>query len=192
MQFNKKAHNIILASQSPRRKELLANLGYHFSQTSKEIDESYPAELNEEDVAEYLSKKKAKAYRQSIAEGDLLITSDTTVCLEGKILGKPENEQQAREMLNNLSGKQHLVISGVCLTSLDKIESFAVTTKVWVKKLSEEEIDHYISVFKPFDKAGGYGIQEWIGYIGVEKIEGSFYNVMGLPVKELYEAIESF
>lgn len=192
LELNPKGYQIILASKSPRRIELLDRLGYTFTQLSKEVDESYPANLEVEKVAEYLSAKKAMAYQDALKEKELLITSDTTVCLENKILGKAKNPVEAREMLLSLSGKKHIVITGVTLKSNQKLISFSVSTEVKMKVLSEEEIEHYINNFKPFDKAGAYGIQEWIGFIGVEEIRGSFYNVMGLPLKELYEAILKF
>lgn len=190
--INTNKWNIILGSQSPRRKQLLEQLGYSFSQIAKETDERFHEEMDITDVAEFLSRKKAKAYENDLTSGQLLITSDTTVCIGEKILNKPKNEAQAKEMLMMLSGKKHQVISGVCLSSTEKTVSFSVSTTVSMKELSPEEINYYIEKFQPFDKAGAYGIQEWIGLIGVEKIEGSFYNVMGLPVKALYEAIEAF
>lgn len=192
MQLNSGAYHIVLASQSPRRRQLLSDLGYNFTQRSKEVDESFPADMEVTKVAEYLSRKKAKAYRNEIKGGELLITSDTTVCINNKILNKPNDAKHAIEMLQELSGEKHHVVSGVCLSSIDKTTSFSVSTTVYMKNLSQNEIEHYVKLYKPFDKAGAYGIQEWIGFIGVEKIEGSFYNVMGLPVKELYEAIKRF
>ncbi|MAC94308.1 MAG: septum formation protein Maf [Flavobacteriales bacterium] len=190
--LNPKNYKLILASKSPRRKELIAHLGYDFEQKSKDTDESYPNNLPLNQVAEYLSKKKAEAFKSELNKGELLITSDTTVLLENQLLEKAAKAKHAKEMLRQLSGKTHEVITGLCLTSLSKQESTSVSTKVYFKTLSETEIDYYINRFQPFDKAGAYGIQEWIGFIGVEKIEGSFYNVMGLPVKELYEMIEAF
>lgn len=190
--LNPKNYKIILASKSPRRKELIAHLGYDFEQKSKDTDESYPSDLPLNQVAEYLSKKKAEAFNGELNEGELIITSDTTVLLENKLLEKAKNASEAKMMLQQLSGKAHEVITGLCLSSLQKQKSTSVSTKVYFKPLSETEIDYYINRFHPFDKAGAYGIQEWIGFIGVEKIEGSFYNVMGLPVKELYEMIEAF
>src|SRR5690554_4051743 len=187
-----KNYKIILALKSPRRKELVAHLGYDFEQISKNTDESYPCDLPLNQVAEYLSKKKAEAFKGELNEGELLITSDTTVLLENKLLEKAINASEAKMMLQQLSGKAHEVITGLCLSSSQKQISTSVSTKVYFKTLSETEIDYYINRFQPFDKAGAYGIQEWIGFIGVEKIEGSFYNVMGLPVKELYEMIEAF
>lgn len=192
LQFNPKGFNIILASQSPRRKQLLSDLGYKFTQTSKDLDESFPSDLPINEVAEYLANKKAKGFKEDLKENDLLITSDTTVCLENEILNKAANPEEAKAMLQKISSKAHEVITGVCLSSVNKSISFSGITKVYFKELSNDEIEFYIEKFKPFDKAGAYGIQEWIGFIGVEKIEGSYFNVMGLPVKLLYEAIENF
>ncbi|KAA3651839.1 MAG: septum formation protein Maf [Bacteroidetes bacterium] len=190
--LNPKNYNLILASQSPRRKQLLADLGYSFTQLSKDLDESFPENMPINKVAEYLACKKADGFKADLKPNDLLITSDTTVCLANEILNKASNEAEAKTMLQKLSGKSHEVITGVCLSSMDKRISFSVSTKVFFKSLSNSEIEYYIQHFKPFDKAGAYGIQEWIGFIGVEKIEGSYFNVMGLPVKELHEAIEQF
>ena len=184
--------NIILASQSPRRKQLLEQLGYTFIQKSKDTDESFSKEMPQREVAEYLSKKKAAAFEAEIQDNDLVITSDTIVLIDNQILGKPDDHKEAFEMISKLSGKNHEVITGVCLKSSHKEVSFSVSTTVFFKKLSDQEILHYIDKYKPFDKAGAYGIQEWIGLIGVDKIEGSFYNVMGFPAKAVYEAIETF
>ncbi len=184
--------NIILASQSPRRKQLLEQLGYTFIQKSKDTDESFSKEMPQREVAEYLSKKKAAAFEAEIQDNDLVITSDTIVLIDNQILGKPDDHKEAFEMISKLSGKNHEVITGVCLKSAHKEVSFSVSTTVFFKKLSDQEILHYIDKYKPFDKAGAYGIQEWIGLIGVDKIEGSFYNVMGFPAKAVYEAIETF
>lgn len=192
LSLNPGGYQLILASQSPRRKELLEKLGYRFRQIAKDVDESYPHDLEVDQIAEYLSQKKAKAYESELASNDLLITSDTIVCIGNQVLGKASNADQAKEMLNLLSAKQHTVISGVTLSSISKSVSFSVHTQVQMKALSSDEIEFYIDNFKPYDKAGAYGIQEWIGFIGVDEIKGSFYNVMGLPVKELYEAIVRF
>ncbi|MEQ8909985.1 MAG: Maf family nucleotide pyrophosphatase [Vicingaceae bacterium] len=190
--LNPQAYKLILASQSPRRKALLESLGYQFEQRIKEFEESYPENLSAEEVPEFLSIKKAKAHLAELKENELLITSDTVVILEDQILEKAANAEEAKQMLNALSGNTHQVVSGVCLSSQKKQKSFSVSTTVFFKPLKEVEIDYYIKHYQPFDKAGAYGIQEWIGQIGVEKIEGSFYNVMGLPVKELFEAIQKF
>ncbi|MEQ8625659.1 MAG: Maf family nucleotide pyrophosphatase [Vicingaceae bacterium] len=185
-------YRLVLASQSPRRKELLSKLGYEFSQRQKNVEETFPIDLSVEKVAEFLSKKKAAAYEGEMAQDELIITADTVVILGEKILGKAENFAEAKTMLAQLSGKKHQVITGVCLQKKGIVHSFSVATDVYMKQLSSAEIAFYIENFKPFDKAGAYGIQEWIGLIGVEKIEGSYYNVMGLPVKELNEAITNF
>lgn len=190
--LNPKGFRLILGSQSPRRKALLESLGYTFRQRVKSIEETFPPKMKAEEIAEYLSKKKAAAQINELEENDLLITSDTVVILGNKILEKAANKEIAKRMLQTLSGKTHKVISGVCLTSKSKQISLSVSTTVYFKALSREEIDYYIKHYQPFDKAGAYGIQEWIGFIGVEKIEGSFYNVMGLPVQELYQAIQEF
>jgi septum formation protein len=192
MQLNSQNWNIILASQSPRRKQLLEQLGYSFTQKSKNTDENFSAEMPQREVAEYLSNKKAAAFESEIQPNDLIIASDTIVLIENEILNKPADHKEAFEMISKLSGKQHEVITGVCLKSAKKTVSFSVSTTVFFKKLKEGEINYYINQYKPFDKAGAYGIQEWIGLIGVDKIEGSFYNVMGFPAKLVYEAIEKF
>jgi len=192
MKLNSQNWNIILASQSPRRKQLLEQLGYSFTQKSKGTDEDFSAEMPKREVAEYLSNKKAAAFENEIQPNDLIIASDTIVLIENEILNKPADNKEAFEMISKLSGKQHEVITGVCLKSAKKTVSFSVSTTVFFKKLKEEEINYYINQYKPFDKAGAYGIQEWIGLIGVDKIEGSFYNVMGFPAKLVYEAIEKF
>lgn len=185
-------YQLVLASQSPRRKELLSNLGYEYTHRIKQVDECYPKDLNPEVIAEYLSIKKSEAYVAGIAENEIIITADTVVLLNKKILGKAKNKVEATRMLELLSGKKHQVISGISLLKKGRRTSFSVLTSVYMKALKPEEINFYVNTFEPFDKAGAYGIQEWIGYIGVEKIEGSFYNVMGLPLKELYEALNKF
>ncbi len=187
-----KDYNLILGSQSPRRKELLAQLELDFTQKVRPIEEHFPNNLSLDLVAEYLSKEKSKAFENDLGLNDLVITSDTVVILNDQILGKAKNAEEAKKMLHQLSGQKHEVISGVTLLKKNKSESFSVKTSVFMKPLSEEEIDYYISNYQPFDKAGAYGIQEWIGFIGVEKIEGSYYNVMGLPLKELFEALNEF
>lgn len=180
---------IILASNSPRRKELLAGLDIDFEvRVKKGIDESYPDELPVDEIAEFISKKKASAYE--IAEDEMLITSDTIVVLDNLVLGKPTDAEDAKHMLSMLSGKTHKVITGCCLKTLKKIRSFSVITDVTFKPLKETEIDYYIENYKPFDKAGAYGIQEWIGYVGVTGLNGSYFNVMGLPVQRIYEEMK--
>ena len=154
------------------------------------IDESYPCNLPTSEIPVYISKKKAAAY--TIAEGELVLTADTVVVLGDEVLGKPKDETDAKRMLRELSGKTHQVITGVCLTTTNKQQAFAVTTDVTFKILTDEEIDYYVTQYKPLDKAGAYGIQEWIGYIGVTSLNGSYFNVMGLPVQRIYEALNNF
>lgn len=185
------AYEIILGSQSPRRKQLLADLGIDFIQRTKVVEESYPKELDAEEVPVYLSRKKADAFQAELKENQLLITSDTVVILEDRILEKASSTHEAEEMLRSLSGKVHRVVSGTSLTTKKQQISFSETTKVFFKALTEAEIKHYIAVYQPFDKAGAYGIQEWLGFIGVEKIEGCYYNVMGLPISRLYEKLKT-
>jgi septum formation protein len=185
-------HNYILASKSPRRQQLLQSLGIPFEVRVKDTDEIYPKGLDKYDIPVYLAKLKASAFLPELKERDLLITADTIVFLENEVIGKPENHEDAKQMLGKLSGKEHQVISGVCITSVQRQLAFFAVTNVRFKELSEKEIDFYVSIFHPFDKAGAYGIQEWIGYIGITHIEGSFYNVMGLPVQRLYEEIMKF
>lgn len=184
--------HIILASKSPRRQQLLKDIGVDFEIRLKEVDEVYPSELKGKEVALFLSELKAKAFRNDLQTNEILLTSDTIVCLGEKILGKPKDKQHAIEMLGELSGKKHEVITAVTLTSTTKQHSFAVSTEVYFKPLTIEEITYYIDNYQPYDKAGSYGIQEWIGYIGIEKIVGSYFNVMGLPVKEVYEELIKF
>jgi septum formation protein len=184
---NLSKYRIILASNSPRRQELLTGLGIDFEvRTVHEAEESYPETLKKEEIPVYIAKQKALFYQKHLTENMLLITADTIVWLDGNVYGKPENEQEAKRMLQILSGQTHEVITGVCLTGSKKQQVFHVSSKVKFAGLKEEEIDYYVSKYKPCDKAGAYGIQEWIGYIGVEQLEGCFYNVMGLPVQMLY------
>ena len=180
--------NIILSSNSPRRKELLAGLGVDFEvKVIKGVDESYPDTLPSKDVAEYIAREKAAAY--TVGEDELVITADTVVIVGDDILGKPHNEADARRMLRELSGRTHHVVTGVCMKTRNAEHSFSVKTGVTFKTLTDKEIDYYIAHYKPFDKAGAYGIQEWIGYIGVTGLEGSYYNVMGFPVQRVYEEL---
>lgn len=180
---------IILASNSPRRKELLAGLGFDFEvRTLQGLDESYPEGLSMEEIPQYISRKKAAAYE--LKEDEMLITADTIVYLDGEVLGKPVDEEDAKQMLRKLSGKTHQVVTGVTLTWEGRQHSFASVSQVTFAQLSEAEIDHYVTKYRPFDKAGAYGIQEWIGYIGVTSIEGSYFNVMGLPVQRLYSEMK--
>ncbi|HET8809651.1 MAG TPA: Maf-like protein [Flavobacteriaceae bacterium] len=185
-----KNHHLILASASPRRQQFLKELGLDFEIRLKPVEEIYPDGLKPSEIAEYLAKLKAEAF-PDLKPNEILITGDTIVVFENKILGKPKNEEEAFEMLRMLSGKKHKVISSVCLKSTEKTSIAHDVTKVWFKELSAEEIRYYIDNFQPFDKAGAYGIQEWIGQIGVEKIEGSYFTVMGMPVHLLYEMLKN-
>lgn len=179
---------IILASNSPRRKELLGGLGVDFEvKVLKGVDESYPESLPVADVAEYIAAEKAAAY--TVKDDELLITADTVVIVGRDILGKPADAADACGMLRELSGKTHQVVTGVCLTTSKEQRRFSVTTDVTFKQLSDAEINHYVDKYKPYDKAGAYGIQEWIGYIGVTALSGSYYNVMGFPVQRVYEEL---
>ena len=182
---------LILASKSPRRKQLLQEAGFEFITKTKEVEETYPDDLAIADVPTYLASKKAKALISEIGK-EIIIASDTIVVCDDIILGKPKNHQDATEMLQMLSEKTHQVITGVCLLSKEKEVVFSDTTVVTFKKLSKEEIDHYISNFKPYDKAGAYGIQEWLGKIGITNISGSYFTVVGLPVHRLYEELVKF
>ena len=185
-------YNYILASKSPRRNQLFKSLGIEFKIITKEVDEKYPSTLYKEEIPVFLAELKAKPFLHDINCNDLVVTADTIVWLKGKVLGKPKNKKEAIQMLQQLSGNEHQVITGVCLTSFNKQISFSSISNVHFKNLTNIEIEHYVSEYKPFDKAGAYGIQEWIGLIGISHIEGSFYNVMGLPVQRLYEEIQKF
>ena len=184
-------YKYILASNSPRRKELLAGLGLDFEvRVIDGIDESYPASLPASQVAQFIAEKKAQAYRASMAPDELIITADTVVIVGSDILGKPKDEADAVRMLREISGRTHQVTTGVCLTTATRQRSFSVTTDVTFKQLTDAEIQHYVTTYRPFDKAGAYGIQEWIGYIGVTGLNGSYYNVMGLPVQRIYTELQ--
>ena len=186
-------YKIILASNSPRREELLRGIDIDFQiKVLPDIDETYPSNLPLVEVAEFIAKKKANSYIGILKEDELLITADTVVLLEEKLYGKPTNKKEAKEMLRNLSGKTHQVISGVCLTSTKKQSSFSVTSDVEFSQLTSEEIEYYLDRYSPLDKAGSYGVQEWIGYIGVKHINGSYYNIMGLPIQRLYTELKNF
>jgi septum formation protein len=186
-------YHLILASQSPRRQYLLKELGLNFEIRTTHVPEVYPGHLKHEQIAVYLAEQKADSFDTSRLDAKaLIIAADTIVLIEDEILGKPNNYKEAVSMLNKLSGKKHEVITAVCLKSKSKKRIFYVISSVFFKELSMEEIDYYIENFEPFDKAGGYGIQEWIGYIGISKIEGSYFNIMGLPVKEFYEELLKF
>ncbi len=186
-------YKVILASNSPRRKDLLAGLDIDYKvKTLPDINESYPDNLAGEDIAIYISKGKAGAYTDYMEDDTLLITADTIVSLDGKIYGKPRDEEEAKQMLRELSGKTHQVITGVCITTKEKQKAFAVSSEVRFACLEESEIEYYVSRYKPFDKAGAYGVQEWIGYVAVEYISGSYFNIMGLPVQRLYRELKKF
>ena len=185
-------YQIILGSNSPRRQELLKSLGFTFLNKPINADESFPINLLAEEIPLYLAEKKADAYEDDLRDTEILITADTIVWCEGKVFNKPANFVEGKKMLEALSGKMHEVFTGVCLKSGNKQTTFYDVSKVYFKKLKPEEIEYYLINFTPYDKAGGYGVQDWLGYIGIDKIEGSFYNVMGLPVKELYEELIKF
>lgn len=185
-------YNYILASKSPRRNQLLQSLGLEFKVVTLEVEENYPRNLNKEEIPVFLAELKAKPFLTDLDENDLIITADTIVWFNGEVFGKPKDKADATQMLQRLSGNEHQVISGVCLTAQHKHKSFYSISNVQFKNLTSNEIEYYISEFKPFDKAGAYGIQEWIGSIGITHIEGSFYNVMGLPIQKLYEEIQKF
>ncbi|MCC8096581.1 MAG: Maf-like protein [Tannerellaceae bacterium] len=193
MLANLNKYRIILGSASPRRKELLAGLGLSFDvKPMPDLDESYPSTLGVNEILLYIACQKAEAYIQTLADNELLITADTIVWLMGKVLGKPSGREEAIRMLQMLSAKTHEVITGVCITTKEKRQVFSVSSMVRFYHLSQEDILYYVDTYKPYDKAGAYGIQEWIGYIGVEAIEGSFFNVMGLPVQRLYQELKKF
>lgn len=186
-------YQIILASNSPRRKELLAGLDLQFKvRVLQDVDESYPNDLPTLKIAEFISKKKADAYIQTMADDELVITADTVVILGDEVMGKPHDEADAKRMLGELSGQTHQVATGVTLSTKERQMSFSVVTDVAFKQLSSDEIDYYVRTYHPMDKAGAYGIQEWIGYIGVTALKGSYFNVMGLPVQRIYEALKTF
>lgn len=190
---NLKRYNIVLASNSPRRRDLLAGLGIEFEvRVLPGIDESYPDSLPANEIPLYIAAEKAEANRKEMRQGDLVITADTVVVCDGKALGKPADAAEARAMLELLSGKTHQVVTGVCLMSPERQRTFAVTTDVTFKELTADETEYYIQTYRPYDKAGAYGIQEWIGYIGVTGISGSFFNVMGLPVQRVYSELLLF
>lgn len=186
-------YKVVLASNSPRRKELLSGLDIDYEiKTLPDIDESYPENLQDEDIAVYIAKEKAAAYLSQLGENTLLITADTIVLLDGKVYGKPANEDEAKQMLGDLSGKTHIVTTGVCITTREKQHAFGVSSEVRFAQLEKEEIEYYVDKYKPLDKAGAYGVQEWIGYIAVEYISGSYYNIMGLPIQRLYQELKKF
>lgn len=191
--LNKLPYNIILGSQSPRRQELLHGLDVNFTvNVIAGLEENYPATLQGEEIPMFLAQQKADAYRNTLTPQDMLITADTIVWLDGIVYGKPKDEADAKKMLRALSGKTHDVITGVCVTTTERQETFAAISKVTFASFSDDEINYYIEKYRPMDKAGSYGVQEWIGYIGVEHIDGSFYNVMGLPVQRLYTLLKNW
>lgn len=186
-------YHLTLASKSPRRKELLAGIDVDYEvKVFPDIDESYPDHLSHEEIPEFLARKKASAYTSQMKENTLLITADTVVLLHDRILGKPASKEEAKQMLRDLSGHTHRVVTGVCLTSIQKQVSFSDTATVTFGLLSDDEIAYYVEKYNPTDKAGAYGVQEWIGYIGVERIEGSYFNVMGLPIYKVYRELQQF
>lgn len=189
---NLQKYHIILASNSPRRKELLAGLDLDYEvRIIPDIDESYPETLPGDEIPQYISLKKAKAYEATMRPDELIITADTIVWSDGRVLGKPCDEQDARDMLKALSGKTHKVITGVTLMTAARKKTFAVVSEVTFDALTDEEIAYYVSRYRPMDKAGAYGIQEWIGYVGVSSLHGSYFNVMGLPVQRLYKELKT-
>ena len=188
-----KNYRVVLASQSPRRQKLLSELGIQFEvRLNGDNDESYPDSLERKVIPEYLAKKKALPFLQNLASNEVLITSDTIVIQDNTVIGKPKSYDDAIAILNKLSGQKHTVISGVAISSIQKQITFSATTDVYFRELAAHEISYYINTFKPYDKAGAYGIQEWIGYVGVERIDGSYFNVMGLPVQKLYTELLYF
>jgi septum formation protein len=185
-------YSVILASKSPRRQDLLKNIVPNFEIRTKDIEEIYPDTLPSREVPEFLSKLKSSPFLDSLKEHELLITSDTVVLLENIIYGKPKDRNDAIKILNELSGKVHEVITGVCSSTQDFQKTFSAVTKVHFKQLSQEEITYYVDHFNPYDKAGAYAIQEWIGMIAIEKIDGDYFNVMGLPLQKLHEVLKAF
>jgi len=188
-----KSKKVILASASPRRKMLMEGLDIPLVIVqANQVDESYPEDLPAEEIPAYLAGKKADAAQDRLSDDVILVAADTIVILNGEVIEKPQDKAHARKMLSRLSGNMHRVLTGVCMRSVDKEVCFTAESKVYFGKLSQDEIDYYINTYKPFDKAGAYGIQEWIGYVSVERIEGSFYNVMGLPVHQVYRYLKDF
>ena len=190
---NLEKYKVILASGSPRRRELMAGLGVNYEvRILPDVDESYPDTLQGEEIPLYIAKEKADAYIPMMQPDELIITADTIVWLDGEVLGKPRDREDALQMLRTMSGRTHEVFTGVCITTTDWQRSFTAQTEVRFATLSEDEIIYYVDNFKPMDKAGAYGVQEWIGFIGVENISGSYYNIMGLPVQKLYRELLNF
>lgn len=188
---NLKKYRVVLASNSPRRRELLSGLQVDYEvKVLPDIEESYPDHLKGEEIPVFIAREKAEAYKPTMADDELIITADTIVYVNGEVLGKPKDEADAERMLRTLSGRTHQVITGVCLTTATFQRAFAAVTDVTFATLSDEEIAFYIARFRPFDKAGAYGVQEWIGYVGVTGLNGSYFNVMGLPVQRLYQELK--
>jgi septum formation protein len=186
-----KDFHIILGSGSPRRHYLLNELGMEYEiRVNKKLEETYPRGLSKEEIPVYLAKLKSRAILDEVPHKNLLITADTIVWLDGKVINKPKDREDAAGILNQLSGNVHEVLTGVCLRTAEKMHAFFASSLVWFARLSDDEIDYYIDHYKPFDKAGAYGVQEWIGYIGIEKIEGSYFNVMGLPIQKVYHELK--
>ncbi len=185
-------YKIILGSSSPRRKSLLSGLGIEFTCAATDIAEDYSQELIKQEIPIYLAKEKAKAYHHLLIKNELYITADTIVWLNNKVFNKPQNYAEGFVMLNELSEQTHKVYTAVCLTSIEKQICICEESKVTFKKLQPQEIDYYLNNYKPYDKAGSYGVQDWLGYIGIEKIEGCYYNVMGFPIKQVWEALINF
>lgn len=186
-------YRLLLASQSPRRRELMDGCGIPYTLAPKYVcEEVYPAGLPAEEVPLYLSRLKSETFPQPLAPGDILLTADTVVVLDGRVLGKPRDREDALAMLHDLSGRRHTVVTGVTLRTASRMHSFAARSEVWFRTLADEEIAYYVDRFRPFDKAGSYGIQEWIGYAAIERIDGSFYNVMGLPIQQVYTQLDQF
>ncbi len=189
---NLEKYKLVLASESPRRQQLLRELGLEFEVRPSCLEEFYPEELGMTAIPVYLAELKADALKSEMKEDELLITADTIVWKDDQVLNKPKSREEAIAMLKNLSGSQHQVITGMHLMSIDKKVSFHAVTEVCFDELTDDEIIYYVDHFSPYDKAGAYGIQEWIGYVGISRIEGSFYNVMGLPVHKLYQHLKEF
>lgn len=188
-----KDYRLLLASQSPRRRELMTGCGLPYELAPKyDCEEIYPEGLAAGEVPLYLSRLKSEAYPAPLGPGEILLTADTVVVSDGEVLGKPRSRDEAAAMLRRLSGRRHTVVSGVTLRTADRMHTFSAESGVWFRPLTDEEIAYYVDTFRPFDKAGSYGIQEWIGYAAIEKINGSFYNVMGLPIQKVYVELEKF
>ncbi len=185
-------YEIILASQSPRRQQLLKDMGFNFSVIVTDADESYPQDLSVLEIPVFLAEMKANAIAYELKEKTLIIAADTIVAIDNKVLGKPKDAEDAFSILRQISGRMHKVVTGVCLKTMLKQKSFFAESNVYFRHLSDEEINYYITNYQPFDKAGAYGVQEWIGYVGIEHIEGSYFNVMGLPTQMLYKELINF